>query len=166
LPGRMELVDGGQPFPVYVDYAHTDDGLRNALNAVRAIAPQRRLAVVFGCGGDRDAGKRPLMGQVAGELADLVIITSDNPRSEDPQAIMAAVEQGVRTSGNRSYRMLPDRRDAIRRALTVTGPEWAVLIAGKGNEDGQEIAGVKQPFSDRAEAERVLRERNRATNGG
>jgi UDP-N-acetylmuramoyl-L-alanyl-D-glutamate--2,6-diaminopimelate ligase len=135
------------------------------LEALRPHATGR-LVVVFGCGGDRDAGKRPLMGQVAGELADLVIITSDNPRSEDPQAIMAAVEQGVRTSGNRSYRMLPDRRDAIRRALTVTGPEWAVLIAGKGNEDGQEIAGVKHPFSDRAEVERVLRERNRATNGG
>jgi UDP-N-acetylmuramoyl-L-alanyl-D-glutamate--2,6-diaminopimelate ligase len=166
VPGRMEPVDRGQSFPVFVDYAHTDDGLRNALRAVRAIAPGRKVAVVFGCGGDRDPGKRPLMGKVAGELADLVLVTSDNPRSEDPQAIMAAIEEGVKASGNGRYRMLPDRRDAIRRAIAVAGPDWAVLIAGKGNEDGQEIAGVKQPFSDRDEAAKALLERVDAANGG
>jgi UDP-N-acetylmuramoyl-L-alanyl-D-glutamate--2,6-diaminopimelate ligase len=166
VPGRMEPVDRGQPFPVFIDYAHTDDGLRNALSAVRAIAPGRRVMVVFGCGGDRDAGKRPLMGKVAGELADLVVVTSDNPRSEDPQAIMVAIEEGVRASGNSSYRMLPDRRDAIRRAMAIAGPAWAVLIAGKGNEDGQEIAGVKHPFSDREEAEQALEERRDAAYGG
>jgi UDP-N-acetylmuramoyl-L-alanyl-D-glutamate--2,6-diaminopimelate ligase len=166
VPGRMEPVDLGQPFPVFVDYAHTDDGLRNALSAVRAISPGRKVAVVFGCGGDRDSGKRPLMGRVAGELADLVLVTSDNPRSEDPQAIMAAIEEGVKASGNESYRMLPDRADAIRRAIAVAGPDWAVLIAGKGNEDGQEIAGVKHPFSDRDEAARALMERLHAADGG
>jgi UDP-N-acetylmuramoyl-L-alanyl-D-glutamate--2,6-diaminopimelate ligase len=160
VPGRMEPVDRGQPFPVFVDYAHTDDGLRNALSAVRAIAPDRKLMVVFGCGGDRDPGKRPLMGKVAGELADLVVVTSDNPRSEDPQTIMATIEEGVKASGNDRYRMLPDRRDAIRRALAIADREWAVLIAGKGNETGQEIAGVKQPFSDREEAQRALDERS------
>ena len=166
VPGRMEPVDRGQSFPVFVDYAHTDDGLRNALRAVRSIAPDRKVAVVFGCGGDRDPGKRPLMGKVAGELADLVLVTSDNPRSEDPQAIMAAIEEGVKASGNKSYRMLPDRRDAIRRAIAVAGPDWAVLIAGKGDEEGQEIAGVKHPFSDREEAAQALLERTDAPNGG
>ena len=166
VPGRMEPVDLGQPFPVYVDYAHTDDGLRNALRAVRAIAPNRKLAVVFGCGGDRDRGKRPLMGKAAGELADLVVVTSDNPRSEDPQSIMAAIEEGVRASGNGNYRMLPDRRDAIHRTISIAAPDWAILIAGKGNETGQEIAGVKHPFSDRAEAVHALQERSDAANGG
>ncbi len=160
VPGRMEPVDLGQPFPVYVDYAHTDDGLRNALSAVRAMAPDRKLMVVFGAGGDRDPGKRPLMGKVAGQLADLVVVTSDNPRSEDPQAIMAAIEEGVKASGNDRYRMLPDRRDAIRRAIAIADREWAVLIAGKGNETGQEIAGIKHPFSDREEAVRALQERS------
>jgi UDP-N-acetylmuramoyl-L-alanyl-D-glutamate--2,6-diaminopimelate ligase len=160
VPGRMEAVDLGQPFPVLIDYAHTDDGLLQALHAMRALAPDRKLMVVFGCGGDRDRGKRPLMGKVAGELADLVVVTSDNPRSEDPQSIMAAIEEGVKASGNDRYRMLPDRRDAIRRAISIADREWAVLIAGKGNETGQEIAGVKHPFSDREEAVRALEQRS------
>jgi UDP-N-acetylmuramoyl-L-alanyl-D-glutamate--2,6-diaminopimelate ligase len=141
-----------------VDYAHTDDALASALDAVRRITG-RKVAVVFGCGGDRDRGKRPLMGRVAGEKAELVMVTSDNPRSEDPQSIMAAIEEGVKASGNPNYRMLPDRRDAIRRAVAVAGPEWALLVAGKGNEDGQEIAGVKHPFSDREELVKALDER-------
>jgi UDP-N-acetylmuramoyl-L-alanyl-D-glutamate--2,6-diaminopimelate ligase len=161
VPGRMERVDVGQPFPVFVDYAHTDDGLRNALDAVRRIS-RSKVMVVFGCGGDRDRGKRPLMGRVAGERADLVLVTSDNPRGEDPHAIMAAIEEGLVASGNREYRMLPDRRDAIRRAMTIAGPGWAVLVAGKGNESGQEIAGVVQPFSDRDEIARAWRERTSA----
>ncbi len=166
VPGRMEPVDLGQAFPVYIDYAHTDDGLLNALHAVRGLAPERKLAVVFGCGGDRDPGKRPLMGRVAGNLADLVVVTSDNPRSEDPQSIMASIEEGVRASGNRNYRMLPDRRDAIHRTISIAAPDWAILIAGKGNETGQEIAGTKHPFSDREEAIRALQERSHAANGG
>jgi UDP-N-acetylmuramoyl-L-alanyl-D-glutamate--2,6-diaminopimelate ligase len=165
VPGRMEKIDRGQSFPVFVDYAHTDDALASTLRAVRRIS-RRKVAVVFGCGGDRDRGKRPLMGKVAGELADLVIVTSDNPRSEDPLSIMAAVEEGLKASGNAEYRMLPDRRDAIRRALAIAaGDEWAVLVAGKGNEEGQEIAGVVQPFSDRDEIAKALEER-RAANAG
>ncbi len=139
----MEPVDLGQPFPVFIDYAHTDDGLLQALHAVRALDPRRKLVVVFGCGGDRDRGKRPLMGKTAGQLADLVVVTSDNPRSEDPQAIMAAIEEGLRASGNGSYRMLPDRRDAIHRTISIAGADWSMLIAGKGNETGQEVAGVE-----------------------
>jgi UDP-N-acetylmuramoyl-L-alanyl-D-glutamate--2,6-diaminopimelate ligase len=161
VPGRMEPIDRGQPFPVFVDYAHTDDALASALDAVRRITG-RKVAVVFGCGGDRDRGKRPLMGRVAGERAELVMVTSDNPRSEDPQSIMAAIEEGVKASGNPNYRMLPDRRDAIRRAVAIAGPEWALLVAGKGNEDGQEIAGVKLPFSDREELVQALDERAEA----
>ena len=164
VPGRMEPIDRGQGFPVFVDYAHTDDALASALEAVRSMTG-RKVAVVFGCGGDRDRGKRPLMGRVAGERADLVIVTSDNPRSEDPQSIMAAIEEGVKASGNPSYRMLPDRRDAIRRAVAIAGPEWALLIAGKGNEDGQEIAGIKLPFSDREELIRALDERAEGADG-
>ncbi|HXT19390.1 MAG TPA: UDP-N-acetylmuramoyl-L-alanyl-D-glutamate--2,6-diaminopimelate ligase [Thermoanaerobaculia bacterium] len=166
VPGRMEAVDVGQPFPVVIDYAHTDDGLLHALHSMRALAPERKVMVVFGCGGDRDRGKRPLMGHVAGDLADLVVVTSDNPRSEDPQSIMAAIEEGVKKSRNRNYRMIPDRRDAIRRALTIADRDWVVLIAGKGSETGQEIAGTKYPFSDREEAVRALEERSDAADGG
>jgi UDP-N-acetylmuramoyl-L-alanyl-D-glutamate--2,6-diaminopimelate ligase len=151
---------------VFIDYAHTDDGLLQALHAVRAIAPERKLAVVFGCGGDRDPGKRPLMGKVAGQLADLVVVTSDNPRSEDPQAIMAAIEEGVKASGNGNYRMLPDRRDAIHRTISIAAADWSILIAGKGNETGQEVAGVKHPFSDREEAVHALQERSHAAHSG
>jgi UDP-N-acetylmuramoyl-L-alanyl-D-glutamate--2,6-diaminopimelate ligase len=162
VPGRMEKIDRGQGFPVFVDYAHTDDALAATLAAVRRITG-RKVAVVFGCGGDRDRGKRALMGKVAGELADLVVVTSDNPRSEDPLAIMAAIEEGLKESGNQEYRMLPDRRDAIRRALSIAGgDDYAVLVAGKGDEQGQEVAGVVHPFSDRDEIVAALEERTRA----
>jgi UDP-N-acetylmuramoyl-L-alanyl-D-glutamate--2,6-diaminopimelate ligase len=177
VPGRMERIDAGQGFPVFLDYAHTDDGLRNALAAVRRIS-RRKVMVVFGCGGERDPGKRPLMGRVAGEGADLVLVTSDNPRGEDPHAIMAAIEEGLVASGNREYRMLPDRRDAIRRAMSIADAGWAVLVAGKGDERGQEVAGVVHPFADRDEIVAAWRERSSgeqrirreeragATNGG
>jgi UDP-N-acetylmuramoyl-L-alanyl-D-glutamate--2,6-diaminopimelate ligase len=147
IPGRMEPVDRGQPFAVFVDYAHTDAALGAALKAVREVAAGK-VAVVFGCGGDRDPGKRALMGRIAGELADLPIVTSDNPRGEDPLAIIAAVEEGVKASGNSSYRLLPDRREAIRAALAAAGPGWAVLVAGKGHEREQIVGDRKLPFSD------------------
>jgi UDP-N-acetylmuramoyl-L-alanyl-D-glutamate--2,6-diaminopimelate ligase len=157
VPGRMELVEVGQPFPVFVDYAHTEDSLARALRAVTQIT-ERKIAVVFGCGGDRDPGKRRPMGRVAGELADLVVLTSDNPRSEDPLTILEEIERGVVESGCRDYLKLPDRREAIRRALALAGPGWAVLVAGKGNETGQEIAGRVVPFSDRDEIRDALEE--------
>ncbi|MFL6194937.1 MAG: UDP-N-acetylmuramoyl-L-alanyl-D-glutamate--2,6-diaminopimelate ligase [Thermoanaerobaculia bacterium] len=159
VPGRMEPVDRGQPFAVYVDYAHTDAALDAALRSAREVVGGGKVAVVFGCGGDRDAGKRPLMGKVAGELADLVIATSDNPRSEDPLAILAAVETGLKASGNRGYRLVPDRREAIREAIAAAGPGWAVVIAGKGHEREQTIGDRKLPFSDLEEIGKALEER-------
>ena len=163
VPGRMEPVDRGQPFPVFVDYAHTDAALAAALAAVREVAGVNRagavkVAVVFGCGGERDPGKRAVMGRTAGELADLPIVTSDNPRGEDPLAIMAAVEEGVKASGNSRYRLVPDRREAIRAALAAAGPGWAVLVAGKGHEREQIVGDRKLPFSDVDEIGRALEE--------
>jgi UDP-N-acetylmuramoyl-L-alanyl-D-glutamate--2,6-diaminopimelate ligase len=159
IPGRMEPVDRGQPFPVFVDYAHTDAALDAALRSAREIAGEGKVAVVFGCGGDRDRGKRPLMGRVAGELADLPILTSDNPRTEDPLAIIAAVEEGVRASGRSGYRVVPDRREAIREAIFSAEPGWAVLVAGKGHEREQIVGDRKLPFSDFEEIHKALEER-------
>jgi UDP-N-acetylmuramoyl-L-alanyl-D-glutamate--2,6-diaminopimelate ligase len=159
VPGRMEPVDRGQPFPVFVDYAHTDAALEAALRSAREMVGVDRVAVVFGCGGDRDPGKRPLMGKVAGELADRVIATSDNPRGEDPLAILAAVEKGLVASGNRGYRLIPDRREAIREAIAGAGTGWAVVVAGKGHEREQIIGDKKLPFSDLEEIGKALEER-------
>jgi UDP-N-acetylmuramoyl-L-alanyl-D-glutamate--2,6-diaminopimelate ligase len=159
VPGRMEPVDRGQPFPVFVDYAHTDAALAAALRSAREVVGGGKVAVVFGCGGDRDAGKRPLMGKVAGDLADLAIATSDNPRSEDPLAILAAIEQGLAASGNPRYRLIPDRREAIREAIAAAGPGWAVLVAGKGHEREQIVGDEKRPFSDLEEIGKTLEER-------
>ncbi|HEX3129968.1 MAG TPA: UDP-N-acetylmuramoyl-L-alanyl-D-glutamate--2,6-diaminopimelate ligase [Thermoanaerobaculia bacterium] len=159
VPGRLEPVDRGQPFPVFVDYAHTDAALDAAVRSVREIASEGKVAVVFGCGGDRDRGKRPLMGRVVGEMAELPILTSDNPRSEDPLAILAAIEEGVKASGNMNYRLVPDRRAAIREAIASAGPGWAVLVAGKGHEREQIVGDRKIPFSDFEEIEKALEER-------
>ena len=151
VPGRFEAVDEGQPFTVLVDYAHTPDSLDNVLRAARDIAASRVL-VVFGAGGDRDRGKRPLMGRVARELADVVVVTSDNPRSEQPLAIIQDVLQGTGTD----VEIDPDRRSAIGRALGLAEPGDVVVIAGKGHEQGQEIAGEKHPFDDREVARELL----------
>ncbi|HEV7671666.1 MAG TPA: UDP-N-acetylmuramoyl-L-alanyl-D-glutamate--2,6-diaminopimelate ligase [Thermoanaerobaculia bacterium] len=158
VPGRMEPVECGQPFAAIVDYAHTDAALSAAISSVREIVPGRTI-VVFGCGGDRDPGKRPVMGRVAGELADLAIATSDNPRSEDPHAILAAVEEGLRSTGKTNYLLIPDRRDAIRTAIAAAEEGSAVLIAGKGHERDQTIGDRRLPFSDYEEIERALTER-------
>jgi len=158
LPGRMEPVRAGQPFPVLVDYAHTDAALEAALRSLRGFAGGR-LIVVFGCGGDRDPGKRVLMGRVAGSLAERAIVTSDNPRSEDPLAILAAVETGLAQSGASDYAVVPDRRAAIRRAIAEAGEGWSVLIAGKGHEEVQVVGDRELPFSDRREALAALEER-------
>lgn len=160
VPGRLERVDEGQPFGVLVDYAHTPDSLANVLAAVRAFTA-RRLVVVFGCGGDRDRGKRPLMGQVAASLADHVLITSDNPRSEDPLAICREVEAGVRQAlrdgGRADYEVVADRREAIQRAMALAREGDQVVIAGKGHETYQIFADRTVPFDDREEARRALR---------
>ena len=159
VPGRMEqILHPGQPL-VAVDYAHTPDALEKALQALRPVAAERggQLWCVFGCGGDRDAGKRPLMGAVAQRQADLVVVTSDNPRSEDPAAILHQILQG--TIAGDTVRAEPDRAAAIAQALAEAAPEDVVLIAGKGHEDTQETAGVRTPFSDMAHAQRALQAR-------
>ncbi len=163
--GRMERLGGaGEPL-IVVDYAHSPDALENVLRALRGVAQARNgsLCVVFGCGGDRDPGKRPMMGKIAGDLADLPIATSDNPRSEDPLAILSAVEEGLKASTNRNYRIVPDRREAIRRAVTVAmGGGWSVLVAGKGHENEQIVGNQRLPFSDRNELERAIVEQRGA----
>jgi UDP-N-acetylmuramoyl-L-alanyl-D-glutamate--2,6-diaminopimelate ligase len=152
VPGRFELVDEGQPFTVVVDYAHKPGALENVLRAARELTTGRVLCV-FGAGGDRDAGKRPQMGRIASELADIPILTSDNPRSEDPEAIADQVLAGM--SGEPEVEL--DRRAAIARAIELAEPGDVVVIAGKGHERGQEIAGRIVPFDDREVASEALR---------
>ncbi len=155
VPGRFEPVDEGQGFAVLVDYAHTPDSLENVLRAAREIT-QGRLHVVFGAGGDRDQTKRPLMGRVAGALADRAIATSDNPRSEDPEAIVDQVLAGAGPGAEREV----DRRRAITLAVAGAEPGDVVVIAGKGHEQGQEFeGGRKEPFDDVAVAREALRDR-------
>jgi UDP-N-acetylmuramoyl-L-alanyl-D-glutamate--2,6-diaminopimelate ligase len=157
VPGRFEPVDEGQPFAVLVDYSHTPDSLENALHAARELA-ERRVIVVFGAGGDRDRGKRPLMGEIAARLADVALVTSDNPRSEDPEAIIAEILGGIRGDARAQVEHDADRRASIGRAVALAGPGDVVVIAGKGHEQGQEFAGGrKEPFDDAAVAREALR---------
>jgi UDP-N-acetylmuramoyl-L-alanyl-D-glutamate--2,6-diaminopimelate ligase len=151
VPGRFDRVDEGQPFTVFVDYAHTPGALETALAAARELGRGGRVICVFGAGGDRDRAKRPLMGQVVSELADLSLVTSDNPRSEDPAAIAAEVVDGL------DLEVELDRRRAIERALELARPGDVVVIAGKGHEQGQEIGGRRLPFDDRQVAREALR---------
>jgi UDP-N-acetylmuramoyl-L-alanyl-D-glutamate--2,6-diaminopimelate ligase len=157
VPGRLQSVEEGQGFAVLVDYAHTPDSLRAAARAARELAGHHRLIVVFGCGGDRDRGKRPLMGAAATEAADLTVITSDNPRSEEPEAIIEEILPGARSGGGR-FVVQVDRRLAIRTALQEAGPGDVVLIAGKGHEIGQEFRYRTIPFDDRLVAHEELTE--------
>ena len=158
-PGRLQSVRAGQPFAVLVDYAHTDDALRNVLSALRPLC-KGRLRVVFGCGGDRDRTKRPRMARAAEQLADDVYLTSDNPRTEDPAAILAEVAAGFR--GGRPRCVEVDRRSAIAAALADAGPDDVVLVAGKGHENYQIVGTVKHPFDDVQECERALGRRTAA----
>ena len=151
--GRFERVDAGQDFTVVVDFAHTPDGLRHALGAARELTTGR-LVVVFGAGGDRDHAKRPAMGRVAAELADLAVVTSDNPRGEDPGAIIAEVVAGA--AQPERVRVIPDRAEAIEVAVWVAGPGDVVVVAGKGHESGQEIRGQVRPFDDVEVTRRAL----------
>lgn len=155
VPGRFEPVDAGQPFSVVVDYAHTPDGLRELLASVRAAAVGRVL-VVFGCGGDRDREKRPEMGEVAARLADRVVITSDNPRSEDPQSIIDAILAGVPDDYRQRVVTESDRRRAIAAALSEACPDDVVVIAGKGHETTQTIGADVFDFDDRVVARSLL----------
>jgi len=157
VPGRFEMVDAGQDFGVAVDYAHTPDALENVLREARKMNP-RRLIVVFGCGGDRDRTKRPQMGRIAAEWADLVFITSDNPRTERPEAIVADIEAGL--PADRAHcRTLVDRTSAIQAAIAAAGPGDLVIIAGKGHETYQILGRERIPFDDREVAAAALRQR-------
>jgi UDP-N-acetylmuramoyl-L-alanyl-D-glutamate--2,6-diaminopimelate ligase len=159
VPGRFEPVETGGELSVIVDYAHTPDGLENVLRAARQIASGDVIAV-FGCGGDRDRGKRPEMGAIAGRLADRVVVTSDNPRGEDPLAIIEGVEEGLRRAPPPGgYAVVPDRAAAIRQAVDGARPGDVVVIAGKGHERYQEVGGVRRPFDDREVARRIVGER-------
>jgi UDP-N-acetylmuramoyl-L-alanyl-D-glutamate--2,6-diaminopimelate ligase len=181
VPGRFEPIEQGQDFGVLVDYAHTPDSLENVLAAARELiegaeGPGGRLLCVFGAGGDRDRGKRPLMGEIAARLADLVFVTSDNPRSEDPAAIIAEIMQGIAGPGAPAdpsaaavghVRTIVDRREAIAAAVNAAAPGDVLVIAGKGHEQGQEFAGGrKEPFDDAAVAREALRARGLAPAAG
>ena len=152
VPGRFETVDEGQPFTVVVDYAHTPDSLENVLATARELEAGRVICV-FGCGGDRDREKRPMMGRIASDLADIAIVTSDNPRSEDPRAIIDEIVAG--TDGE--LEIVPDRREAIAQAIETAAAGDVVVIAGKGHEQGQEFRDRTVPFDDREVAREALR---------
>jgi UDP-N-acetylmuramoyl-L-alanyl-D-glutamate--2,6-diaminopimelate ligase len=158
VPGRMESIDAGQPYRVVVDFAHTPDALAGLLDEVREAA-EGRVLVVFGCGGDRDREKRPQMGRAAAERADLVVLTSDNPRSEDPGAIIDAIAAGVDASHRDMLVIEPDRRAAIAHALDAAHPGDVVVVAGKGHETTQTVAGESRPFDDRVVARELLEAR-------
>lgn len=155
IPGRFNYVEMGQPFAVYVDYAHTPDAIERLCEAARGVAPGGRLLLLFGCGGDRDRGKRPLMGTAATTLADYAVVTSDNPRSEEPLAIIEDIKPGLK--GN-NYEIHADRREAIKAIMAKARPGDVVLLAGKGAEHSQEVKGVKYEFNDALEAQKALEE--------
>ncbi|MBQ8080803.1 MAG: UDP-N-acetylmuramoyl-L-alanyl-D-glutamate--2,6-diaminopimelate ligase [Clostridia bacterium] len=156
VPGRAEVLDTHTPYKVILDYSHSPDALENILKTVREFARGRVIAL-FGCGGDRDHGKRPIMGRIGGELADYSILTSDNPRTEDPYDILRSVEEGIRqTKGE--YTVIENRREAIRHALTVARDGDIVVLAGKGHETYQEINGVKRPFDEKVVVSELLAE--------
>jgi UDP-N-acetylmuramoyl-L-alanyl-D-glutamate--2,6-diaminopimelate ligase len=156
VAGRLEPVDAGQPFLALVDYAHTPDALEQALGACRELT-SGRVVVVFGCGGDRDRAKRPLMGEIGSRLADLSVVTSDNPRTEDPQRILEDIVPGAKRGGG-AFAVIADRREAIGFALREAAPGDVVLVAGKGHEQGQEFADRTIPFDDRTVVLELLEE--------
>lgn len=167
VPGRFETVDCGQPFTVIVDYAHTDDALRNVVQLARQWASARggRVMMVFGCGGDRDRGKRPRMGRAAGEGSDFVVVTSDNPRSEDPGTILSEILPGVEASGA-AFVVEPDRMLAIRIAMAEAREDDVVVIAGKGHEKVQILRDRTIPFDDVAVARQAILDLQKAATGG
>ena len=156
VPGRAELLDTHTPYKVILDYSHSPDALDNILRTVREFTRGRVIAL-FGCGGDRDQGKRPIMGEIGGRLADFCVLTSDNPRSEDPMAILEAIEEGIRPTG-KPYAVIENRTEAIRYALNMAEEGDVIVLAGKGHETYQEIKGVKHPFDEKKVVADLLRE--------
>lgn len=156
VPGRFEKIDTGQQFSVIVDYAHTPDGLENVLSTIKQLNQEKgRIITIFGCGGDRDKQKRKLMGQVSSKYSDISIITSDNPRTENPSAIIGMIEQGF--GAQDSYLVIEDRRKAIEEGLSIARPKDIILIAGKGHEDYQEFADYRIHFSDQETVKDILK---------
>ena len=158
VPGRIELLETNTPYRVILDYAHSPDALENILRTVRQTTKGRMIAL-FGCGGNRDAAKRPLMGAIAGELADYCILTSDNPRGEDPMIILDAIEEGIQGTGC-DYIVIENRREAIRYALQNAEASDVIILAGKGHETYQEIKGVRYPFNEKTVVAELLKELN------
>jgi UDP-N-acetylmuramoyl-L-alanyl-D-glutamate--2,6-diaminopimelate ligase len=156
VPGRIEMLPTNTPYKVILDYSHSPDALENILTTVREFA-RKLIIVVFGCGGDRDHGKRPIMGKIAGKLADYSILTSDNPRTEDPYVILQAIEEGIKPTGGK-YTVIENRREAIRHALTIGQEGDVIILAGKGHETYQEIMGVKNPFDEKVVVAELLAE--------
>lgn len=156
VSGRLEPVKTNRGFSVFVDYAHSPDALENVLKTVREFA-KARVIYVFGCGGDRDRAKRPIMGEIAGRFSEYAIVTSDNPRTEEPMSIIESIEEGVKRSGTK-YVVIENRKDAIKHALSVAEENDVVMIAGKGHENYQEINGTKYHFDDKEIVEELLKE--------
>ena len=156
VPGRAEMLETHTPYKVLLDYSHSPEALENILTAVRDFTKGRVIAL-FGCGGDRDHGKRPMMGEIGGRLADYCILTSDNPRNEDPYDILAAIEEGIRHT-DKPYTVIENRREAIRYALSIAKEGDLVVLAGKGHETYQEIKGVKRPFDEKVVVRELLEE--------
>ncbi|HNW86777.1 MAG TPA: UDP-N-acetylmuramoyl-L-alanyl-D-glutamate--2,6-diaminopimelate ligase [Candidatus Limiplasma sp.] len=156
VPGRIEMLDTGTPYKVILDYSHSPDALENILTTVRMFT-KKRLIVLFGCGGDRDHGKRPIMGEIGGRLADYSILTSDNPRTEDPDAILEAIEEGMKLTRGK-YTIIENRRDAIRYALRMGREGDVIILAGKGHETYQDVMGIKRPFDEKVVVNELLEE--------
>jgi len=161
VKGRLQPVKTGQPFHVLVDYAHTPEALRAVLGALQTLRGRGRVITVFGAGGDRDPGKRPLMGEAAASLSQVVLVTSDNPRTEDPEAIIRMILSGIPAQCSTGVHVEPDRGKAIALAISMAGPEDIVLIAGKGHEDYQIVGKEKRRFDDVEEAEKFILQQTR-----
>lgn len=159
VPGRFEKIENSLGLRIFVDYAHTDDALKNLLETARELNPKRTI-LVFGAGGDRDKTKRPRMGEAAGNLSDWTIITSDNPRSEDPLAIISDIEKGIKKTGAQNYQIIPDRREAIELALSMGENGDIILVAGKGHEDYQIIKDKVSHFDDAEIIREILKEKD------
>jgi len=156
VPGRIEMLPTNTPYRVILDYSHSPDALTNILKTVREFS-KKRIIALFGCGGDRDKGKRPIMGEIGGRLADLCILTSDNPRTEDPQRILMEIEEGIRKTG-KPYEVIENRREAIRHAMEIAQEGDIIVLCGKGHETYQEINGVKHPFDEKVVVQELLQE--------
>ena len=156
VPGRSELVNNKLELPIMIDYAHSPESLQNILQAVKSYT-RGKVISVFGCGGDRDSGKRPIMGEISGRIADFTFITSDNPRTEEPEKIVKQIEEGIKkTKGN--YKVVVDRVEAIKQAIQMATKRDIIVLAGKGHEPYQEINGVKHPFDERIIVNELIEE--------